>query len=576
MAHHHLEQFQVMGEAAQTRSAEAWESELCFAYPGLFLIPAEHLSPAGMRRSFSRLLKDNRGVSDAWIQLFDQTMASYFKRVFALAATAPRYWRAPRLANLCIVQDADRIRPYYLPFSGSSLLLYESDFDPSCSNLEHAVYQLVHAERLSLTGDMGMTWIHNLSYFVMRSTEEREAFMAACKTSPRPDAAAFRTLAERMSLIESLHHDDLRPSPASPDSPTARIEFAGLTVPSEHQDEFQTVAKTFLAVAHDVMQHHYELQQDAHGEPSDRAVVEWLAESAPMVLLTDHLGGTLWDPDRPGDVDAFRAVVDGIPHRAANSLMEDWSVIDRHSNRFLDALADPGELAPPGESLDQEDGIYLHEGRKIIAYCLAQPGFKTLAEEAPPYHRLLVGARTIHEWGHLAADAGIVRVPDHLEEAHDQLHQEVVAIFDRVVAHAPDEHRHAAEREVGLLRREGYHLGDMPLQRVGDYQANLLARMFLSAAEMEAYIRANVRPLIDEEEVGLYLRLARHAYEYQYLTLSRIEDPFGYLLSSTWFAEDLIDRGIISEDGARELFDAVTALFACYEVDTARIHPADR
>lgn len=562
-----------MGEAAQAGGTEAWEAELCFAHPGVFLIPVEHVSPTGMRRTFSQSLQEHCDVTEAWIELFDRAMACYFERVSALAAAAPSYWRAPRLSNLCIVKDAGGIRPYYAPFSKTSLLLYESDFDPACSNLEHAVYQLVHAERLSLTGDMGMTWIHNLGYFLMRTTEERETFAAGCERSRRPDAYAFRTLAERMHMIDSLHHDDLRPEPPSNESSTVRVDFAGLTVPAEHQDEFQTVAKTFLAVAHDVMQRHYEEQRDRCSAASADDLVDWLAESAPMVLLSDHLGGTLWDPDRPAEVDAIRAVVEGIPSRAAQSLIEDWSLIDRHSGRFLDALTDQEELAPPGDSLDQEDGIYLHAGRKIIAYCLVQPGFKTLAEEAPPYHRLLVGARTLHEWSHLAADAGIVRVPERMKEEHDESHQELIALFDRIVTRAPDAHRQSARREVELLRREGYHLGDMPLQRVGDYQANLLARMFLSAGEMEAYVRANVRPLIDEEEVGPYLRLARHAYEYQYLTLSRIDDPFEYFLSCTWFAEDLIHTGIISENGARELFHAVSALFACYEIDTARIRP---
>ena len=268
-------------------------------------------------------------------------------------------------------------------------------------------------------------------------------------------------------------------------------------------------------------------------------------------------------------------MVDGIPKRAADSLIEDWSLVDRLSKRFVDALRDPEGLSPPGESLDQEDGIYMYADRMLIAYCLAQPGFKTLAEEAPPFHRLLVGARTIHEWGHIAADAGMVRIPEHLQDQHEKTHEEVVALFDRIVAGAPAAQRQTAAREVELLRREGYRLGDMPLQRIGDYQANLLARAFLSASEMEAYIRANVRPLIDEEDVGPYLRLARHAYEYQYLTLSRMADPFGYFLSCTWFAEDLIASGIVTEAETRELFEAVGRMFACYEVDSTRIRLPD-
>ncbi len=560
-----------MGEAARTRKAGGWYSELCFSDPATFLIPAECLSEVGLGAGLAATLRANRDLPEGWVALFNRAVALYFERVAELAHIAPRYWRAPRVANLCIVQNPERTRPYSLPFSRTSLLLYESDFDPAVSNVEHAVYQLVHAERLSRTGDIGMTWIHDLSYLLARSTEEREAFADGCRTSLRPDADAFKALAARLPLLDHVRHDDLRPPEHDAEEPTARVEIAGLTVPSRHQAEFQTVAKTFLAVAHGVMQQHYGARQRAGSDGADRSLVEWLLRAKPRVLLTDQLGGTLWDPERPDEVDAIGAVVEGIPKPAAESLIEDWTLIDSHTHSFVDALTDPDELTPPGEALDQEDGIYMHAGRTVIAYCLDQPGFKTLAEEAPPHHRMLVGARTIHEWGHLAADAGIVRVPEHLEKAHAERHDEVIAILDRIVACAPDEHRQTAESEVELLRREGYRLGDMPLQRVGDYQANLLARAFLSVGEMESYIRANVRPLLDEENVGPYLRLARHAYEYQYLSLSRMEDPFGYFLGCTWFAEDLIEPGIVGEDEARELFDAVGRLFGCYEVDTTRI-----
>ncbi len=563
-----------MGSAACAEELNGQSSEFCFIYPQMFVIPIEHLSATGMSPSFAGLLRRERGMSADWVDLFDRALACYFERVSVLAERAPKHWRAPRLAHVCIVQDADRTRPYYQPFPKTSWLLYESDFDPRFSNLEHAVYQLAHVERLGLTGDPGMAWIHNLSYFILRSAEERTMFVRGCEASPRPDAEAFRTLGKLLDVVDSLYHDQLRPGPLSSETPTARIEAAGLNVPEEHQSAFQTVAKTFLAVAQQVMQRHYETQgRSGRRRRPERALLKWLEDTQPRVLLTDHLGGTLWDPEQADEIGGLQPVLEGIPSRAAESLQEDWSLIDRHSCAFLAALVDPDELEPPTEALDQEDGIYLHAERPLIAYCLAQPGLQTLAEEAPPYHRMLVGARTIHEWGHLAVDAGMVSVPDFRKASHEQAHRKLLQLFDEIVAAAPQEQRSSAEREVCLLAREGYRLGDMPLQRVGDYQANLLARAFLTPCEMEAYVRANVRPLIDEESIGPYLRLARHAYEYQYLLLSDIKDPFRYFVSTTWFAEAFFETGIVSEAGARELFDAVTVLFACYQIDATRIRP---
>jgi hypothetical protein len=551
-------------------------SEFYFAYPEVFLVPIEHLSPTGMSAPFARLVQEQRGISAAWVELFNQAVARYFERVSMLAEKAPKYWRKPRLANICIVQDAEHTRPYYQPFPQSSWLLYQSDFDPECSNAEHATYQLVHVERLGLTGDAGMTWIHNLSYFVARSPEERASFAAGCEASPRPDADAFRALGELMDALGSLYHDELRPGPASPEMATARIEVAGLTAPQEHREAIQALPKKCLAASHNVIHRYYQEQKRGVSlDEPERALVDWLKDTRPLVLLTDHLGGTVWDPDRANEVDGLRVVLEGIPSGATESLRADWSVIDRHSRAFLAAVVDPDELPLPTEDLDQEGGIYIHSKRKLIAYCLAQPGLRTLAEEAPPYHRMLVGARTVHEWGHLAVDAGMVAVPPELVEPHEQARRELLELFDEIVASAPDAQRPIADREVELLRREGYRLGDMPFQRVADYQANVLAREFLSVGEMEAYIRTNVRPLIDAEDVGPYLRLARHAYEYQYLLLSGIEDPFRYLVSSTWFAEQFFETGIVDEAKARELLGAVTALFSFYEIDTTRIRPTE-
>ena len=280
-----------MGEAARARELGDWCDELCFAHPAAFLIPAEQWSKSGLRREFADLLVENRDLAEGWVGLFNQAVAIYFERVSELARAAPRYWRRPRLANLCIVQEPERACPYTLPFSRTSLLLYESDFDPAVSNVEHAAYQLVHAERLSRIGDMGMSWVHDLSYFLPRSAAEREAFAAGCRTSTRPDAQAFAALAGLMPSLDAIHHDDLRPCPDETSAPTVRVEFAGLTVPAGQQEEFQRVGKTFLAVAHGVMQRHYDAQTQSGGDGADQALVEWLAETKRLRIISAERSG---------------------------------------------------------------------------------------------------------------------------------------------------------------------------------------------------------------------------------------------------------------------------------------------
>ncbi|MEM7437132.1 MAG: hypothetical protein AAF436_18400 [Myxococcota bacterium] len=550
-------------------------ADFCLASPKLFLIPAEHLSASGIDAPFADVLFEERGVSRAWLQRFSEAFALYFERVSDLAVGAPAYWRPPRCANVCIVQDAIGTRPYYLPFAQASWLLYESDFDPTHSTLEFGAYQLAHVERLSSTGDPGVAWIHNLGYFLERSEAERVAFAKGCEASTRPDAPAFVSLGALMKEVSTCSHDQLGPRPPSTER-TARIGFAGLNVPEGQQASFQAIAKSFLAESHNATYRYYEAQRVAEEGDASEPLLRWLAEAVPRVLVTDQAGGVLWDYERPNALDGLRDVLGGIAPGVATSLRQDWALIDQHSCAFVSALVEDDALVFPEGDLDQEDGIYIHPDRRAIVYSMVQPGLRTLAEEAPPYHRMLVGARTVHEWSHLAVEAGIVRVPESRANEHADQQRRLIEMFDEIVSAAPTPLRSTAAEEVALLARDGCHLGELPLQRVGDYQANLLAREFLSPAETEAYVRANVRPLIDEPNVGPYLALARYAYEYQYLRLIELADPFAYFVATTWFGHSHVESGVVSLSEAKALFDVVSSLFDCHEVDEARIRVPGR
>ncbi|MCA9704765.1 MAG: hypothetical protein KDK70_02810, partial [Myxococcales bacterium] len=163
-----------------------------FSHPELFVIPVEHLGERGLSEAYAEALRRARGVSEGWISLFDRAYATYWERAGDLYARAPETWFPPRLQNLAIVVEPERTRPYYQPFHKSSWMLHGSDFDPEVSNVEYAVYQLLHAERLSTSRDMAMAVICGMSYWLERDEAEIAAFVEACGRSPRPDAVVFQ------------------------------------------------------------------------------------------------------------------------------------------------------------------------------------------------------------------------------------------------------------------------------------------------------------------------------------------------------------------------------------------------
>ena len=65
---------------------------------------------------------------------------------------------------------------------------------------------------------------------------------------------------------------------------------------------------------------------------------------------------------------------------------------------------------PP--EITQADGTYLHTERRMVAYSLSQNSWEPLTEPSPPLKRLALGARVIHEWGHLCEESGWLGVPE--------------------------------------------------------------------------------------------------------------------------------------------------------------------
>lgn len=548
-----------------------------FAHRELFVVPIEHLTEAGTTEAMAEAIRRERGMSEGWIELLDRAFATYWQRAKELYARAPESWFPPRLQNLCIVTDPAGTRPYYQPFHKSSWVLYASDFDPEVSNLEHATYQLFHAERLGTSRDMAMTVICGMSYWLVRTAEEIAEFEAAARRSPRPDAAVFVRICDAMPWVRDLWHDPLRLPPLEGAAALGRVKEAGLLVPPEVQPRLHALVPALRADAAAVMERY--LAAAGKAPATDPAVAmaespvefvcEWLARARPPVLVTDEKERVVWDPEASEELGALRQALDGIGGRAAQSLREDLEVVGERSRMFLGSLLHPEKLPRSTEEVDQEGGVYVHDRRSLMVYSFKQPSFDPRREPAAPYHRLLVGARTIHEWGHLAEAAQWVGLPAERKPEHEAAMRDVAAAIEGLLADAPKPFVQAAQQEARAAGVEPPQLVcDLVLVRMSDFLSNVLARRYLPPEELEAYVRANVHTHIGEEGRPLHL-LARHAYEYQYLSLGLVDDPERYFLRSTWFQDYFVDTGLVPLKHLRALLQAVGRACACYEVDAS-------
>jgi hypothetical protein len=135
----------------------------------------------------------------------------------------------------------------------------------------------------------------------------------------------------------------------------------------------------------------------------------------------------------------------------------------------------------------QSGYAFVHPSRCLITYNLHEPGLERLRGPALPYAREMLGARTIHEWAHLAVDAGWVPCTISAPELDARV-EAVAALLDAVIEAAPTEvvARTGTDlvpplpREpVGGRNSPGSGLAHLLLARMPDFRANLLAQRFL-------------------------------------------------------------------------------------------------
>jgi hypothetical protein len=222
--------------------------------------------------------------------------------------------------------------------------------------------------------------------------------------------------------------------------------------------------------------------------------------------------------------------------------------------------------------LETGGGTYVDAARRAVVHELQQPAFNACTVPAPPYHRLLLGARVMHEWGHIAHTAKILHLPDERRPEYQAARTELGERFKQVVDAVPAGLRDAVAAEMQEIEprpgEQAKALARKTLARVGDYLANMMCVRLIPGEEMQAYVRTNVRHHLDER-LGIVSELARYAYEIHYLDLA--EMPRSYFYATSRFPDYFFNTGIVREDDIEALFDAAGRVLACYAIDEARL-----
>jgi hypothetical protein len=547
--------------------------DYCFHDPRVVLLPPEHLTPGGVDGDLAGCLIERAGWTTEAVALFNAAFARYWVRTAALAARA-REWAPPRRRHVAVVGDPLSVHPLAQLLNVNAWTLYASDLDPAVSDPEFAAYLLVHGDRCTLLRDVARAALHNAAYWFERTDAECTAFAAAAARVPRPDAPAFQALAAAAVWLRRLHHEALRPA----DAASCRgIPDTGLLVPASIAAEPPALVERWAHVARAVLAR-YQARWRGADLTAVRALCDWLAGDAPPLLVTAARGHLLWDPAHPSRVGALRGALRGASGAGVRDVHADLRTIADHSRRFLAAVCDPDALPAPPADFAQEGYAYMHRTRRLVAYNIEEPGLERLAGPALPFARAMLGARVVHEWAHLAVEAGWVPLavaPARYDELTGALTAELDAALDAAAAPI----RTVTAGDVAALAAGGSAataLTGILCSRLPDFQANLLAQRFLDDAERETYVRQNIRPLRAAYPPARRWRmLVRYLYEFQYLRFSAIADRRAYFLAITGFDTDFFASGALTEERFDHLVDVVGRLCDCYAVDEQRFRPPE-
>ena len=530
-----------------------------FGSPGVLLVPIEHLTPTGLTAAFAAAVCERGGWSAAHVALFDAAFSRYWQRSTDLARRT-RTWTPPRRRHVAVLADGRVAHPYVQLLNTSAWTLYAGDLDPARSDPEFLAYLLAHGDRMTLTGEVTMAALRNAAWWLVCDDAACAAFSAAAQRSTRPDADAFRLLAAALPWLRQLGHTSLRPSQERGARP---IPDSELMVPGALAAEPPRLVDGWAAVARHTVAAHAAFARTA--DPGAiNALCDWLAATAPPLLITARPGRIVWDPNAPARLGALRTELKLAAAVAVRDTHADLVVVADKTRRCLAALGDPDALPSVGEA-EQSGYVYMHAARGLLAYNLDEPTVERRNAPALPFARAMLGARAVHEWAHRAVDAGAVpRVVDDAEYARRSA--ALAAALAATVDGAPPAVRAAAQADLDALVASegcppGTALARLAVRRMDDWRANLFAQPLLEEAERETYVRQNVRALRAEYPPPRRWRLlVRYLYEYQYLRFSAVEDRRGFFFSSTWFDADFIDTGVLDAARFETLAGAVAAL----------------
>ncbi|MCB9852538.1 MAG: hypothetical protein H6819_05545 [Phycisphaerales bacterium] len=544
--------------------------EFSLGQAGAFVIPAEVLGAEGIAPEFQMAMRDERGVSADWIGLFNAAFGLFWRRTEHLARRAPRFWMPPRVQNTLIAGSDEPVLPFSQPFYRASWTLFDSDFDPDVSNVEFASYLILHQERMAQTQQILSAFVQNLSYWLDRSDAEIAMFRGGAAKSSRPDAATFRVLADSMETIRGLHDVDLKPPPRG-GKPMMQVPPTGLAATQSQIEKLQRIGHDIGQAAEATISAFGRRYRGTTSEGFE-LLCRWLDAERPKAIVTGKPDEILWSPDGDADSALFREIAGTISTPVAESMIADLAVVGDCTSRFLASLRRADQLPPAHDEMEQRGLSYIHVRRNLVAYSLTDPAGNRLGAPSPTFDRLMLAARTIHEWGHQAVDAGWVPIADEHADAFASSNGELAALFDEIVTNAPAPMRGAARSDLGELSRAsgqiGRSLAAYAQSRMPDFQANLLSQHFLTRAQAEAYVRNNVYCLVGVyPPAQVFRQLARYAYEYQYLRFSGMADRDRYFRSTTWFDRQFVASGFVTDDRVRALFRLMASICDCYAVD---------
>jgi hypothetical protein len=553
-----------------------------FHDPRVVLVPIEHLSADGVSPEFVELLAARTDWSPERIAVLCDGFALYWRRGTAIADTTET-WPRPRLRHIAVVSDAESIHPYS-GILASAWTLYECDLDPDTSHAEFVAAALVVNDFMMYLGEVARAPIFSAAYWLSLQADEIAAFVAAAKRSKRPDGAAWSALADATPWLPGLHHEALNPPPLT--APGQTLPGTGLIVPQRLGERLVALGEAWRQAANGAM-NAFQIRFGTSDFEAVGSLCRWLTEDAPPLIITVDEGRVLWSADASKGVGKLRSELKRRGGAAVSDIAADLHLIAAHTRRFLQSV-DASALPEPGADIEASGYSYLGRDHQAISYNLDEPTVDRRHGPALPFARAMLGARTIHEWGHLATDAGWVpQTGSDIEVRNAALAAELEAAIDaapevvRMVTAqdlhaladpAPGSEEDRLPNPPGVPASPAGGLVRLLYSRMSDFQSNLVAAQFLATAEMETYVRQNIRQLRNEYESPAFWRMVvRHLYEFQYLRFSTIEDKREYFFRATACDRDFFATDILTPQRFDTLIAAVADICDTFAVDASRI-----